>query len=442
MTAIMPGNADRPIPYARWWRIIPSAILVYIFSFMDRTNIGFAMAGGMNEDLAMTASMSGLAAGIFFIGYVILQAPAGHWAEHRSAKQFVGASIFVWGGLSILCGLAQNSTQLLIIRFLIGVAEGGVWPAMLVILSHWFPNEERGRANAYFIMNIAIASIITGPLSGWIISSFGWRWVFIGEGLLSLALILVWYPLISDSPATAKWISSEERDYLTSRLAAEQAQMKSKGFASVSYGAVMRDPNLYKLILLYLFYQVGIYGFAMWLPTLLKELTKASMTGIGLLSIFPYIAMIFGLYAFAQLSDRSGNRRRYTALPILGFAGCFLLSTLLKDNIWLSFGFLVACGLFMQSASSIFWTIPPMLFPSEVAGGVRGIINALGNLGGFVGPFAVGWLRTTFNSYDVGVYFLVGMLAVGFLLALSLPSETTGRPVTKAAGRDPTARTA
>ena len=423
----MTQKIDRPIPYARWWRIIPPAILVYIFSFMDRTNIGMAMAGGMNDDLAMTASMSGWAAGIFFVGYVILQAPAGHWAEHRSAKQLITASIFAWGGLSILCGFAQNATQLLIIRFLIGVAEGGVWPAMLVMLSHWFPNEERGRANAYFIMNVAIASIITGPLSGWIIANFGWRFVFIGEGLLSLALILVWHPLISDSPASAKWISPEEYDYLTVRLAAEQAQMKSKSSAPVSYSAVMRDPNLYKLILLYFFYQVGIYGFTMWLPTLLKELTKTDMNGVGLLSMCPYIAMVFGLYAFAQFSDRSGNRRRYTALPILGFAVCFLLSTLLKENIWLSFSLLVACGLFVQSASSIFWTIPPMLFPSEVAGGVRGIINALGNLGGLVGSFAVGWLRTTFNSYDFGVYFLVGMLAVGFLLALSLPSKTTGR---------------
>ena len=421
----MPAPFDRPVPSARWWRIIPPAILVYIFSFMDRTNIGFAMAGGMNRDLALTAEVSGLAAGIFFIGYVILQVPGGHWAEHRSAKQFIGVSILAWGGLSILCGFAQNATELLILRFLVGVAEGGVWPAMLVILSHWFPNEERGRANAYFIMNVAIASIITGPLSGWIISNFGWRWVFVGEGLLSLALILIWYPLISDSPATATWISPEERAYLTQRLSAEQKQMHAKG--AVSYGAVFSDPNLYKLILLYLFYQVGIYGFALWLPTLLKELTNTGMTSVGLLSMFPYIVMIFGLFAFAQLSDRSGNRRLYTALPILGFAVCLLLSTLLKNDIWLSFGFLVACGLFMQSASSIFWTIPPLLFPAEVAGGVRGIVNALGNLGGFVGPFAVGWLRTRFHSYDLGVYFLVGMLAVGFLIALSLPEKTAGR---------------
>jgi len=353
-------------------------------------------------------------------------------AEHGNAKQFIGISIFFWGGLSILCGFAQNPTQLLIIRFLTGVAEGGVWPAMLVIISHWFPNEERGRANAFFLMNIAIASIITGPLSGWIIAHFGWRWVFVGEGLLTLLLILVWYPLISNRPESAKWLSAAERDYLVTRLAAEQAEFKKTAISRASYGAVLGERNLWKLILLYFFYQVGIYGFAMWLPTLLKELTKTGMTGVGLLSTVPYIAMIFGLYFFGRRSDRSGNRRRYTALPILGFAVCFLLSTLFTQDIWISFAFLVACGFFMQSASGVFWTIPPLIFPAEVAGGVRGIINALGNLGGFIGPFAVGWLRTATHSYNAGIYFLTAALLAGYLISLSLPACTTGRDADKA----------
>lgn len=194
----------------------------------------------------------------------------------------------------------------------------------------------------------------------------------------------------------------------------------------MSYGELFRNINLWKLIALYFFYQVGIYGFAMWLPSLLKELTNTGMTGVDFLSMFPYIAMIFSLYAFAQLSDRKMNRRRYTVIPIIAFAICFLLSTLLKGNIWISFGFLVACGLFMQSASSIFWTIPPILFPSEIAGGARGIINAIGNLGGFLGPFMVGWLHVSFNSFDAGVYFLVVMLLAGFLVTLTLPRKTTG----------------
>lgn len=423
----MSTDLTKSIPNARWWRIIPPAILVYIFSFMDRTNIGFAMAGGMNEALGMTASLSGLAAGIFFVGYIILQVPGGHIAEHGSAKKFIAGTIFVWGGLSIALGFAQTVTQLILIRFLIGLAEGGVWPAMLVILSHWFPNEERGRANAYFIMNIAIASIITGPLSGWIISEYSWRMVFILEGILSIALIFIWWPLISDRPSTAKWISKEEREYIEMKLQEEQEDLKTNNTEKVSYKQIFSSLNMWKLILIYFFYQVGIYGFTLWLPTILKSLTNSGMTGIGILSMFPYIAMIGGLYLFAQLSDRSMDRRRYTALPMLGFAVCFLASTLFKNDIWISYAFLIGCGFFMQSASSIFWTIPPLLFPSEVAGGARGIINALGNLGGFIGPFAVGWLVTTSNNFDLGIYFLVISLVAGYLLTLSLPAKTTGK---------------
>ncbi len=409
------------IPQARWWRIIPPAILVYIFSFMDRTSIGFAIAGGMQQDLHLNPTVAGLAAGIFFVGYVILQAPGGHWAEHYSAKKFIGYSILAWGGLTVLCGFVQNAWQLLLVRFLIGVAEGGVWPAIFVIISHWFPNEERGRANAYFIMNIAIASIITAPLSGWIISSWGWRWVFVAQGLLSVALIFIWYPLIADSPATAKWISPAERDYLTTRLAAEQRAITPA--APASYRAVLMNGSLWMLVFIYFFYQIGNYGFALWLPSLVKNLTASGMTAVGFLSACPYIAMMVGLYFVGRLSDRSGKRRLYTALPMLGFAVCFLISALLERNVVMSFAFLVASGMFHQTSSSVFWTIPPIIFPAKVAGGARGIINALGNLGGFVGPFAVGWLRTASGNFESGIYFLVGMLVIAFLLAMSLPSR-------------------
>jgi MFS family permease len=414
-------TADRPIPQARWWRIIPPAILVYIFSFMDRTSIGFAIAGGMQHDLHLSSTFAGFAGGIFFVGYVLLQVPGGHWAEHHSARKFIGLSILAWGGLTVLCGFVQNAWQLAAVRFLIGVAEGGVWPAIFVILTHWFPNEERGRANAYFIMNIAIASIITAPLSGWIISNWGWRYVFIGEGLLSLALILIWFPLIADTPAKAKWISPEERDYLTSRLAAEQRAITPE--APASYRAVLGNRTLWVLVLIYFFYQIGNYGFSIWLPSLVKNLTASDMTVVGFLSACPFIAMMVGLYFVGRLSDRSGKRRFYTAIPMLGFAVCFLLSALFEHNFALSFGFLVASGLFHQTSSSVFWTIPPIIFPAKVAGGARGIINALGNLGGFVGPFVMGWLRTALGNFESGIYFLVAMLIVGFLLTISLPSR-------------------
>lgn len=423
----MTPSLAKHIPAKRWWRIIPPVMLVYSFSYMDRINIGFAMAGGMMESLAMTASIAGIAAGIFFVGYVLLQVPGGHISERGSGKVFIGFSILAWGILAILCSMVRTPTELLIVRFLSGVAEGGVWPAALVILSHWFPNEERGRANAIFMMNIGIASIVTAPVSGFIIGHFGWRWVFVAEGVISLLLIFVWWPLVSDSPEKAKWISPEEKNYLIEKIRSEQTSL-STGTAKVSYLSILGDPGLWRLIAIYFFYQAGIYGFAMWLPSILKKLTNTGMTGIGILSMFPYVAMIGGLYYFARLSDRTMNRRRYTAMPILLFGVAFLLSTLTKQHMWLSYSFLVACGFFMQSASCVFWTIPPLSFPAEVAGGARGIINALGSLGGFIGPVLVGWCSTTFQSYDAGIFSLVAALAIAFLLTLTLPASTTGKP--------------
>lgn len=415
------------IPSKRWIHIIPPTILVYIFGFMDRTNIGFAMAGGMSETLHMTATLSGLAAGIFFIGYMVLQVPGGALAESGHAKKFIAVSILAWSFMCVLLGFVDTAVHLLILRFLIGVAEGGVWPAILVVISHWFPASERGRANSYFIMNIAIASIITGPISGWLVTAYSWRSVFIVEGLISFLLIFIWWPLISESPAKAKWISKEEKEYLETTLAAEQRELNKGTSNSVSFRDILGSLNMWKLIFIYFAYQTGIYGFAMWLPTIIRDLTSSGMTSIGFLSTIPYFACIVGLYVFGHLSDKSGNRKKYVALPLLGFAVCFLASALLREYTWLSFLFLVGCGLFLQCASGIFWTIPTMLFPAKVAGGSLGIINALGNLGGFVGPFIVGWLTTQFMSIFAGIYFLAAMLLVGFLITLTLPKKTEGK---------------
>ncbi|WEG12453.1 MFS transporter [Pullulanibacillus sp. KACC 23026] len=423
---------NKAIPKGRWLHIIPPAILVYIVAFMDRSNISFALAGGMDKELHMTATFGGLAAGIFFVGYLFLQVPGGLIASKGNAKLFIACTIIVWGVLAIISGFVQNPTQLLVVRFLLGVAEGGVWPAVLVILANWFPREELGRANAFFLMNLAIASIITGPLSGWILSFSSWRDVFIIEGIISLALILVWLPLISNRPEDAKWISKEERDYLVNKLREEQEELSASGGAKASFKDIFANVNMWKLILIYFFYQTGIYGFSLWLPTIIKGLTNSGMTGVGLLSALPYIGAIFGLYFFAKFSDKTGNRKLYTALPMAGFAICLILAVVFHHQVWVAFAFLVGCGVFVQSASSIFWTMPPLLFKNEVAGGARGAINGIGNLGGFLGPYLVGWLTTVVNQ-NAGIYSLVISLAIGFILTMTLPKVTSGKAESKKA---------
>ena len=178
---------EKAIPKGRWIRIIPPAIIIYIIAYMDRVNIGFAMAGGMNEALGLSMAASGLAAGIFYWGYLVLQLPGGHMAEHGSAKKFILWTIVAWGGISFATGLVQNSWQLLALRFLLGVAEGGVYPAVLAIVGHWFPQKELGRANALFLMSIPLSSALTNPISGWLVTHYSWRGLFFFEGV-SLAL--------------------------------------------------------------------------------------------------------------------------------------------------------------------------------------------------------------------------------------------------------------
>jgi len=415
-------NQNKTIPNGRWKHIIPPAILVYIVAFIDRTNIGFAIAGGMDKSLGMTATVTGLVAGIFFIGYLFLQIPGGRIAERGSAKKFVTWTILAWGGLTVLSGFAQNTTQILIIRFFIGVAEGGVWPAILTIIGHWFPREERGRANAFFMMNAPIASIITGPLSGWILATYSWRYVFILEGLLALLLMFIWLPFISDYPKEARWITREEKDYLESKLRKEQKELNADYTGKVPLSIVLSNIDLWKLIAIYFCYQTGIYGFVLWFPTLLKALTHTGMIETGMLSAIPYIATAMGLYFFAKLSDRTMNRKLYTALPMMGFAFCLVLSVQFKSIIWVSFAFLVLCGFFLLAANGVFWTIPSMLFPGDMAATSLGIINIAGGLGGFLGPYMFGFLTSEFST-DIGIYSLVIILMTGFFITLLLPAR-------------------
>lgn len=410
------------IPRGRWLRILPPIMIVCIISYMDRVNIGFAMAGGMSAELGMSASVAGLAAGIFFIGYLFLQIPGGEFAAKRSGKKFITWTILFWAVISILTGLAQDTMHLLILRFLLGVAEGGMLPVVLTMVSMWFPNEERGRANAIVILFVPVAAIITGPLSGYIISLLDWRWLFILEGLLSLLVLIPWLLLVSDRPQSAEWLDKREREFILTKLDEERKELSKGPKQIASLKEVLKHVTMIKLIVLNFCYQCGIYGFGLWLPSLLKNLTHSGMSQIGWLSALPYVGCAIGMLFVASVSDKTGRRKPFIVIPLVGFALCLLLSVKLASMTWVSYAFLVGCGFFLQAAAGVFWTIPPRLFSPEVAGGARGVINGIGNLGGFVGPYLVGFLIQLYD-YDMGIYGLVALLVIGAALTISLPSS-------------------
>ena len=413
---------DNKIPNTRWLRVIAPILIACIISFMDRVNISFALPGGMESDLGITSQMAGLASGIFFIGYLFLQVPGGRIAVNGSGKRFIAWSLCAWAVVSVATGFVTNHYQLLILRFVLGISEGGMLPVVLTMISNWFPDKERGRANAIVIMFVPIAGILTAPLSGWIITVWDWRMLFLVEGALSLVVMVLWYFTISNRPQEAKWISAAEKDYLIKTLHDEQLLIKGKTVRNASLRRVLGDKIMWQLILVNFFYQTGIYGYTLWLPTILKGLTNGNMEQVGILAILPYIGAIFGMLVISSLSDRTGKRKIFVALPLACFAICMTLSVLLKDHIWWSYAALVGCGVFIQAAAGVFWTIPPKLFNAEVAGGARGVINALGNLGGFCGPYMVGVLISLFSK-DVGVYSLAVSLAIASVLALMLPNK-------------------
>ena len=427
----MIDDTHRGIPKARWVRIIPATVLIYIVAYMDRMNISFAIAGGMNKDLHLSMAGAGLAAGMFFIGYMLLQVPAGHIAEHGSAKKFIFWAILAWGTVSLLTGLVRNAHELMIMRFLLGVAEGGVYPALLVLVGKWFPSKEIGRANALFLMSLPLSTVLTNPISGWIVSKYEWRWLFFLEGGISLLLILVWVPMISDKPSDAKWISVEEREYLEETLEAErlthQRAFQAAGNANWSYKQLLSDKNLWLMVLLIICYTTGQYGYTLWLPTLLSNLTKMSLGNVGWLTSLPFVAALAGLYMFGFMSDKHGNRRLWTALSLIGFAAALFLATVSSRSVWISYGFLVLTGVFLKAMQSPFWAMPAVLFPPGICGGARGVINAVGNLGGFIGPALVGWSVTASGRMEYGNYALVLSLLLGACITFMLPKATTGQ---------------
>jgi MFS family permease len=412
----MSAAAGSPVPDAasvgnsRWTRLIPVAIVVYVISFMDRTNIGFAF-DGIGKSLHVSSSGEGLAGGIFFIGYLALQFPGGHLAEHWSAKRFVGIMILVWGVLAVLSGLVQSYGQLLVVRFLLGVAEGGIWPAILVLISHWFPARERARAYAFWIMNIAIASIITAPLSGWILTWADWRALFVVEGIFPfLVAAPLWFWLAADTPRDAPWCSDGEREYIERSLAEDTADEPPHA----GYRDILRSSVVWKLVAVYFLIQIGFYGLNLWLPHEVKHITGGSYLEVGFVTAIPYVAAIVGLWLNGRSADRTGRYRLHVFGSMVVAAVALVLSVSVGSVAALS---LVLLSLAMMGALAYdgpFWASASRAVPVALAGGAMGLINALGNLGGFAGPYLGGWLQDQSDGS-----FITTSLALAAALALA-----------------------
>lgn len=417
------------IPRKRWRRLMPVAIIMYTISFMDRVNIGFAVPG-MKATFHMSSATAGLALGVFFFGYFVLQIPGGQWAYRWSAKRFILVMLLIWGILAAGTGIVTNPTMLIAVRFLLGVAEGGIWPAMLILIRNWFPQEERAQANALWITCLPIASAITSPISGLLIHWVGWRMMFILEGLPPFFWAILWWYAVEDHPSQAKWLSATERNYLVTRLA-EEKQMERLPVKSTV--AAVFHPAVLWLSLYYFLSVMGGFTLTLWAPSIIKSM-GVGIVGVGLLLAIPNLVAIVTMLVVSRMSDASGKRKIYVVWTVLiASLGYFLLDYMLGVAHYtepaLAVFFMTVTIAFFYARQGPMWAIPSQVLPAEVTGAGMGMINAIGNLGGFLGPYAVGYFKTVTHSYVDGL-FILGLSLVLAAVVIAFIRERVGTVAT------------
>ncbi len=416
----------------RWRRLIPLAFVTYSFAYLDRSNYSLGAAGGLKHALHITSGQAGLLGGLFFIGYFVFQVPAADFAERRSVKQLMFWSLILWGVFASLQGVVTTYPLLLADRFLLGVVEAAVIPAMLVFLTHWFSSRERGRADTFLILGNPVTLLWMSVLSGYLIAATSYRWMFVIEGVPAIAWAFVFRALTSDRPREAQWLNASERTGIEDQLAAEQARVpKVRG-----YREAFRSRNVQVLAVQYALWSIGVYGFVFWLPTIVKSLSKHGIGSTGLLSAVPYALAVVLMLGNSYISDHTHKRRRLFVWPFLMIgAVAFYLSYMVGTGHFLeSFVLLIIAGGVMYAPYGPYFAFIPEFLPQNVSGAAMGVINAFGALGGFAGAYVVGALGGGTKSGAAFIFMAGALLAAGLLMFL------VKRPVLREAEEVPHAK--
>ena len=418
--------------------LLPYLFVLYIIAFLDRVNISYA-ALEMTKDLGFTAEVMGFGGGIFFLGYFLLEIPGCLLVERWSARGWIARIMISWGILAVLMGFIHNATQFYWLRFLLGAAEAGFFPGIIVYLGHWFRYQDRAKAIAMFMAAIPIANIIGSPVSGLILGVnwlglAGWRWIFILEGLPAVVLGIVTIFYLTDRPHQAKWLTPEECDWITKEL--EQEKQAQQAVHSYTIWEALRHREVILLVLAYFCAVTSGYGFILWLPTMVKRASGLPNLAVTLISALPYCIGLTSMLLLGWSSDRTGERRYHTAVPIMAISLGLLLSAVLQDSVVLMIAMLCLASAGINGYLPVFWSLPTKFLTGSVAAVAIGLINSVGNLGGFVGPYVVGYLDTATNSFFGGLLYLSfsALIAAGLILMLRHAKEKV-LPVTEALQR-------
>ena len=412
---------EMKIAKTRWYRLIPVAFITYSLAYLDRANFGFATAGKMAQDLHITKAMSSLLGSLFFLGYFFFQIPGAHYASEKSAKKLIFWSLILWGAAAMATGVVSNITLLIIIRFFLGVVESAVFPAMLILMTRWFAKKERSRANTFLILGNPVTILWMSIVSGYLINAVGWRWMFIIEGAPGIIWAFFWWQLVDDRPKDAKWLSEQDKMTLEEMLRKEQANIKPVK----NYIAAFKSKTVVLLCLQYATWSVGVYGFVLWLPSIIKSAPNMSIVTTGWLSSLPYAFAIIGMIITSYFSDKTLIRKTFVWPFLLIGAIAFYFSYLTgSSNFWLSFILLVIAGISMYSCYGPFFAMLSEILPANVLGGALALINSFGAVGAFGGSYLVGYLDAITGNFDASYIFMSGSLLASSILTIIAVKDT------------------
>ena len=428
LRAIAPAAAP-PADHTRHYialRLLPFVFVLYIINYLDRTSVAYA-AIGMARDLGFNDRVFGMGIGIFFLSYVALQIPGALLVERWSARRMISATMIVWGSLTALTALVHTPAQLYLARFLLGAAEAGFFPGVIVYLSHWFIQEDRAKATSNFMAAIPVSLIIGSPVAGWILSHNwfaieGWRWLFFLEGIPSILLGTVAFFFLTDRPSQARWLTAERRQWISRKLEEEKPLSRQ----SISIGQALRSRSVVLLAsAAFLQYFIG-YSVIFWLPTILNNQSGLSDAQVGLLGAVPYVVALFAMLFIGWHSDKDRERRWHAAFPLfIAAVGFLCLISLPTSNVMTVLLLSVTCV--AMAFLPVFWAIPTEILSDSKAAVAVGTINALASLAGFTGPYAFGYLSAETGSFLAGfVVLLFCALGAGILMLLTPAAQSRG----------------
>lgn len=435
MSSSLPASAESALEkqaYGKvFWRLVPFLMLCYVVAYLDRVNVGFAKLQ-MGQDLGFSETVFGLGAGIFFLGYFLFEVPSNLLLHRVGARMWIARIMITWGILSGCFMFVETPTGFYILRFLLGVAEAGFYPGVILYLTYWYPAHRRARIIAVFMSAIPVAGIFGNPLSGWIMDAFhgthglsGWQWMFLIEAIPAVLVGIMVLLYLDNGIQQARWLTAEEKALLQREVEADNAQGGAQGPHSVA--GVFRDMRVWWMALIYFAFVMGQYALTFWMPTLVKATGVQGNFQIGLLSAIPFLCAIVAMNLFGRSADVRRERRWHLIVPSLMGAVGFTVAASYTQNTVVALTFLSLAAAGVLTCAPLFWSLPTAFLSGTAAAAGIAAINSVGNLAGFASPYLIGYLKDLTGSTQIGMYVLSAVLVLGAIGVWLVPKKLVNR---------------